>query len=199
MKKILLRCVAMILVITMMTVSLTSCGLLKCFNNPNSQGEQSQNQGSNDENNSELEDSQNNNCELGIHNWQLNKALQEATCTSDGIVEYTCTCGENKIELQKSAGHRFEEWNTEVEPTCNNTGIMSHSCIDCSYTETKILESSNHAYVVKDKNVHGVTERIFKCANCENAFSVNDSLLGDDFSLDAQHVFDCEKDFSLEK
>lgn len=61
----------------------------------------------------------------------------EPTCTSDGYVEYTCSCGDSYSETLGATGHSYQE-TARVEPTATEDGYVEYTCSICgeSYTET---------------------------------------------------------------
>lgn len=73
------------------------------------------------------------------HTWNDGEITTPATCTTDGVMTYTCTaCGKaTKTETIPATGHEYGSW------TSNNNGTHSQVCIhdddtnteDCTYTQ----------------------------------------------------------------
>ena len=67
-----------------------------------------------------------------------------ATCTADGSVTYTCTCGDSYVEVIKSTGHDYKA--TVTAPTCTEEGFTTYTCA-CGDTYTADhVEALGHSY-----------------------------------------------------
>lgn len=97
------------------------------------------------------------------------KITKAATCTSDGVKTYTCTCGDSYTETIKATGHSWSGWNTVKEPTESAEGKAEHTCSKCSAKESKSLpklppkptEPSKPEHVHTYQNFH-----VIKDATC---------------------------------
>ena len=59
--------------------------------------------------------------------------IKAASCTDDGIVEYTCTkCGDSYTENVPAPGHDYVTYT--VAPTCRHGGYTHHACSHCNDT-----------------------------------------------------------------
>ena len=60
----------------------------------------------------------------------------EVTCTSDGYVQYTCSCcEEGKTEVLKEAtGHKYNV--SSIEANCTGHGYTKHICESCGFVST---------------------------------------------------------------
>lgn len=54
-----------------------------------------------------------------------------ATCTEDGVMTYTCECGDSYTEVIKATGHKYVE--TIVAPTTTEQGYTLHKCSVCGH------------------------------------------------------------------
>ncbi len=54
-----------------------------------------------------------------------------ATCTQDGVMTYTCTCGDSYTETIPAHGHTTSEWQMAEDPTPTSTGRMCRYCTEC--------------------------------------------------------------------
>lgn len=106
------------------------------------------------------------------HVWDAG-TVTEATCTTDGIKTYTCTCGSTATETIKATGHDFSAWtqtegsherscgkcgekesgehaiSTQVTTpaTCVAPGEETHTCSVCGYSYTTAIPvSTTHTY-----------------------------------------------------
>ncbi len=69
------------------------------------------------------------------------EVIKRATCTEDGIAEYTCTlCGERITETLKAKGHRFkvDEFGSTA-PTYTSSGTERVVCVFCGYSEEHVI------------------------------------------------------------
>lgn len=69
------------------------------------------------------------------------------TCTTKGVMHYTCECGEDDYyEDIPALGHNDVSTVT-VEPTCSATGLAHHTCTRCDYSYDETLAVVDHDYV----------------------------------------------------
>ena len=74
------------------------------------------------------------------------KITKASTCTTDGVMTYSCSCGESYTETIKATGHKYVT--TTVAPTIDNKGYDNHKCSVCgdeyndNYTEKKTVSIS---------------------------------------------------------
>lgn len=116
------------------------------------------------------------------HSWS-STVTTAATCTEEGLMTYTCSCGESHTEAIPAAGHSYGDWyqgetvherkctvcqepqggehsmssSVTTAATCQSTGVETHTCSVCGYSyTTEIPVSSTHAYGdwTKDATTH---------------------------------------------
>ena len=107
------------------------------------------------------------------HSWGSGSVTTAATCTTDGLKTYTCSCGETSTEVIKATGHAYGEWfqgksvhertcsacgdvqggehsmssSVTTAPTCQSAGVETHTCGVCGYSyTTEVPVSSTHSY-----------------------------------------------------
>lgn len=95
----------------------------------------------------------------------------EPTCTKDGCVKTTCSCGYELIDVRyESTGHSYaDEWTVTKEPTCVTNGSTENTCSDCGETETRYIRRLGHDNVVVSHTEgtcvqNGVT--VYHCNRC---------------------------------
>ena len=60
------------------------------------------------------------------------------TCEDEGIMTYTCSCGESYTEAVAALGHAMTEWTVTKEATATEAGMEERSCRrGCGLTETR--------------------------------------------------------------
>ena len=81
------------------------------------------------------------------HQWELQEVVQEPTCTKDGIISYSCHCGETKLETIEAEGHWYGKAKVISEATCLQEGQQEKTCKTCEYTKTETIDLADHSYV----------------------------------------------------
>ena len=79
------------------------------------------------------------------HTW-VERSRDEATCTREGIIYYTCFCGETKQEKIPMKEHAWGAWQTNIEATCFREGEAQHTCTVCGKTETRRIKKLEHEF-----------------------------------------------------
>ena len=133
-----------------------------------------------------------------VCNWSVASVIQEESCVQDGIIEYSCTCGEHKTEIEKADGHIFSEWEKVTASTCNKVGEDKRTCSVCTAEDIKTVDKLTHDYTVTEEEVNGVLEKEFLCSHCSDSFSIASTLVEKFEGIEEQRLFDCESDFSFE-
>ncbi|MBR5515257.1 MAG: InlB B-repeat-containing protein, partial [Clostridia bacterium] len=91
----------------------------------------------------------------GDHVHSYNKTVTEADCVNDGVITYTCSCGDSYTETIPATGHSYGDWYTVKEPTVTSTGTQRRDCSKCDSFETKeipVLEDTSDKPVVATEN-----------------------------------------------
>ena len=82
---------------------------------------------------------------------ELTKA---ATCTEDGIMTYTCSCGDSYTETVKAKGHSYKIVSSSPS-TCFEPSVSKYKCENCGNEITVTgKETDKHKYVI---TIHGAT------------------------------------------
>ena len=68
------------------------------------------------------------------HSYDDGVVTREPTCTQEGVMTYTCTCGQTHEEPIEKLAHELED--TVTAPTCTELGFTVHACKHCDYTYT---------------------------------------------------------------
>ncbi len=63
-----------------------------------------------------------------------------ATCTEDGVMTFTCSCGDSYTEVVPKTGHSWSDWVRTKEPTTEAEGQDTRTCATCGATETRAVE-----------------------------------------------------------
>ena len=74
--------------------------------------------------------------------WSVTKT---PTCTTDGIKERDCSCGDIQTAAIPATGHAFSAWTTVAEATCSADGSKDRAC-SCGETETSVISTSGHKF-----------------------------------------------------
>lgn len=71
----------------------------------------------------------------------------EATCTTDGVMTYTCpNCGHTYTEVIPATGHSWNEGVVTKEPTEDEPGIRTYTCNACLQTRTEEIPVKEHEH-----------------------------------------------------
>ncbi len=107
----------------------------------------------------------------------------EATCTTDGVMTYTCSCGDSYTEVITATGHTTETQNAK-DATCTEDGYTGDTvCTVCGETVTtgEVISATGHSYVVTDftwaGNYKSATVNLV-CTECgeEHVETVNEDI-----------------------
>ncbi len=100
---------------------------------------------------------------------------KKATCTTDGIKTFTCSCGDSYTETIKATGHRNTVKITEKKATCLEKGSEDEYCLDCSQLiATHEIPALGHDYVLKYKNSSHPHNEEYICSRCKDKKIVNE-------------------------
>ena len=101
------------------------------------------------------------------HSWELDRMLQEPTCTKAGTAVYRCSgiCGIEKAEEVEALGHIWDEGSITKEATCTANGTKTYTCTrsGCGEKKTEVITKLGHSY--------SSTYTIDKAATCTTAGS----------------------------
>ena len=82
------------------------------------------------------------------HSWGTGTVTKEATCTTAGVLTYTCAnCGEVKTESIAAIGHSYDNGQVTTSATCTTNGVKTYTCANCSGTKTESISATGHSYV----------------------------------------------------
>ena len=71
-----------------------------------------------------------------------------ATCTENGSITTTCSCGYTTIETIEAFGHDWDEGELVTAPDCTTPGEMIHYCNNgCDETKTTSVDALGHSFV----------------------------------------------------
>lgn len=79
------------------------------------------------------------------HSYTLSE-VKQATCITDGIEIYTCSCGDFYTKTNKATGHNWDEGKITTEPTCTTKGTKTFTCKNCGEIKTETIEKTDHNY-----------------------------------------------------
>lgn len=77
----------------------------------------------------------------------VESVYQAATCTSEGIKRYTCSCGYNYSDFIPATGHSYDDGVITTDPTCGKDGIKTYTCSSCGDAYTEVIPATGqHTY-----------------------------------------------------
>lgn len=91
------------------------------------------------------------------------------TCTEEGVMTYTCSCGDSYTEAYPKLEHQYESTVTK-EPNCAVEGEMTYTCTLCGDSYTEPIEVIAHtpgaAQVTLEPTCTKEGEKVIKCTVC---------------------------------
>ncbi|MBR2079504.1 MAG: InlB B-repeat-containing protein, partial [Clostridia bacterium] len=110
------------------------------------------------------------------HTYGEGKVTTAATCTSDGVMTFTCTvaeCGATRTEVIEKSGHDLTT--TVTDATCGATGSVVTECAKCNdpaVENTVELAAKGHIWGTTPIDTEAATcetdgSETYKCQNCD--------------------------------
>ncbi len=96
------------------------------------------------------------------------------TCTTEGEMTFTCTCGKSYTETIPMAEHKYAA--AVTEPTCTTMGYTTHTCEDCgnSYKDSYVDAKGHDCTVtVVEPSCEGVGYSLNQCKSCNHSYITN--------------------------
>ncbi len=91
------------------------------------------------------------------------------TCTEEGVMTYTCSCGDSYTEAYPKLEHQYESAVTR-EPNCAVEGEMTYTCTLCGDFYTEPIEVIPHTPGAAQTTVEPTCtkegEKVIKCTVC---------------------------------
>lgn len=91
------------------------------------------------------------------------------TCTEEGVMTYTCSCGDSYTEAYPKLEHQYESAVTR-EPNCAVEGEMTYTCTLCGDSYTEPIEVIAHTPGAAQTTVEPTCtkegEKVIKCTVC---------------------------------
>ena len=83
-------------------------------------------------------------CEPHSHTYSEWQTVTAANCTTSGLQERTCGCGEKETKTISETGHTFSEWKTTKFANCTTSGLEERSCV-CGKKENRSIDALGHS------------------------------------------------------
>lgn len=72
------------------------------------------------------------------HTWDSGTTITAPTCTTDGVIRYTCLeCGETKTETLSKTGHNWNDGVITTAATYDTDGLKTYTCLNCGNKQTE--------------------------------------------------------------
>ncbi|MBR5515466.1 MAG: SH3 domain-containing protein, partial [Clostridia bacterium] len=101
---------------------------------------------------------------------------KEATCTVNGVLTYTCSCGASYTESIPATGHNYAS--AVTQPTCTDKGYTTYTCIACgtSYKADEVA-ALGHKYssAVTNATCTDKGYTTFTCTACGSSYKGNET------------------------
>ncbi len=106
-------------------------------------------------------------------------------CTTDGVINYTCSCGDVKTVTKPALGHDYTSEVT-TEPTCSQLGVRTYTCTRCSHSYTENIATVPHTYesvVTKEPTCTEPGLLTKTCTKCNAVTTEIIDMLGHNFEI----------------
>ena len=114
--------------------------------------------------------------ETEIHeHMYVNEVTTEATCETDGVVTFTCECGDSYTEPVYAVGHVYENYVYNEDATYLADGTETSVCNGCELTDTRTAEGTKLEYTYTDMSA---TKYAKQSVNVRNLPSTDGEKLG---------------------
>lgn len=117
------------------------------------------------------------------HSFDEGRITSEPSCTQEGEMIFTCSCGEQYSTVLPANGHRYD---TVVSPpSCEEPGFTSHTCSVCGdqYTDGQ-MPPTGHSFdegVITQKATCTAEGSMIFCCNCGYQYTTVLPALGHDY------------------
>ena len=77
------------------------------------------------------------------HNY-VYSVVTSPTCKQSGVGQYTCSLckASYKVDIEPIGEHTYSEWELVKSPTATEDGEKTHTCINCSEAENKVIKAT---------------------------------------------------------
>lgn len=91
---------------------------------------------------------------------------KNATCIQNGVITYTCSCGDSYTETISATGqHNYERW-TYIAPTCEQQGYEYYKCSMCQDEYYVYIDATGHSWSHHYQSINGVVNIYDTCWKC---------------------------------
>ncbi|MCM1305562.1 MAG: hypothetical protein NC306_15895, partial [Butyrivibrio sp.] len=88
------------------------------------------------------------------------RETKAATCTENGVITYSCSCGDSYTQNTAALGHSYRSEVTK-QPTRSEAGIRTYTCTRCGSTYTESIPK-----LPEDAHTHSYKGSVTKKATC---------------------------------
>lgn len=105
------------------------------------------------------------------------RETKAATCTENGVITYSCSCGDSYTQNTASLGHSYRSEVTK-QPTRSETGIRTYTCTRCGSTYMESIPK-----LPEDVHTHSYKGSVTKKATCtETGIKTYTCACGDSYT-----------------
>ena len=116
------------------------------------------------------------------------------TCTENGEITYTCSCGDSYTEQILAPGHDYEE-TKRVEAVCESDGRIEYTCKECGDIQYETIPSVEHEFVLTEEKKPLCMKDGCKTYTCKNCGEVRQEIIEQEGHLDPQWEVSQENGF----
>ena len=121
------------------------------------------------------------------HIWGEGVVIKEPTCTEEGTVKFTCSCGQTKTDKLPKVDHKYES--VETPATCTEYRKIVYTCSECGDVLTIEYPDegyADHIYIPSEDSVEATCEEkglmIYVCNVCGDTYTEEVEAKGHQFT-----------------
>lgn len=77
----------------------------------------------------------------------ISSITTEPTCWRDGVITYTCECGDSYTDVIEKNDHDYNEWWVKTKPTCTKAGVEWTYCRNCDNDFEREIPATGHTVI----------------------------------------------------
>ena len=135
-------------------------------------------------------------CDVPCTEHEYIEEASQPTCTEDGSITYTCSCGDTYTETIEANGHIDSEWIIDKDSTCSSDGSKHIECTVCEEVlKTEKIAKLPHSYNAVTTNATCETGgyTTYTCNYCGDNY-VGDKTPAKGHTFDGSECTNCDYD-----
>ncbi|MBO4894856.1 MAG: leucine-rich repeat protein [Clostridia bacterium] len=139
-------------------------------------------------------------CTVTVHDHSYTASVERAaTCSLEGIMRYTCSCGDTYTKPINKTAHKYTSKVT-TEPGCTTPGVKTFTCSGCQTYYTESINPTGHSItssVTKSPTCTEKGTRHYFCTKCEYNYDETIPASGHNMTSSVTKAATCTEDGTL--